>query len=188
MKQLVFFVCVVFLLGLSGCASSRATLRDAAEKERKETVTETAKQQQAASRDSLTALLQGSERRTVVIKFEEVEYYQAATDTAEGENHAAAYNRRTGEQSDKPPNSGSVKARRKGTITINAAKEQTHQVTEIRETASQEQESAKQSYTAEEEKTSKKETTRKSAKAYIWAAVGLALAGAVAFWFLRRRR
>ena len=90
---------------------------------------------------------------------------------------------RTSEDADKPPNAGSVKKRRKGTITINADR-QTQQTKEQETTASEETKVAASTKTntniKTKEKTKSTETTGKS-KWYVWLILGLVFA-AVLIW------
>ena len=118
MKKVLFaLLLTVLLTGLSGCRTTRATMKTGTKQEVMQTqVTDTSRTEQAATTEQTTAALSGSERQNVAIEFEEWEYYPiAASDTTTGGNSI-----RASENAGKPPNTGSVKKRRKGTITINA--------------------------------------------------------------------
>ena len=182
MKKVLFSLLLTFILtGLLGCKTSRATLKTDTKQELQQTaVTDSSRSEQKATADKISEALATSEQKNVVIKFEEWEYYPAANDTATGENYAQKDGNfmRTSEDADKPPNAGSVKKRRKGTITINADR-QTQQTKE-QETAS----SADTKVTATKktntniktkEKTKSTETTGKS-KWYVWLILGLVFA------------
>lgn len=180
-KVTITLLLLVALTGMLGCRTTRATLKtDTKQEVRQEQVTDSSRAQQTTTSDRINAALSSNEQQNVVIEFDEWEYYPAANDTTTGGNYAQKDGNfmRTSEDADKPPNAGSVKKRRKGTITINADR-QTQQ-TKVQETTS----CADTKVTANiktkndtktKEKTKSTETTGKS-KWYIWLIVGLVFA------------
>ena len=187
MKKVLLALLLTFILtGLLGCKTSRATLKTDMKQELRQTaVTDSSRSEQKATANKISEALATSEQKNVVIEFEEWEYYPAANDTATGGNYAQKDGNfmRTSGDADKPPNAGSVKKRRKGTITINADRQ-------IKQTKEQETtSSADTKVTATKktntnintkEKTKSTETTGKS-KWYVWLILGLVFA-AVLIW------
>lgn len=147
-KVILCFLLTVILIGLSGCRTSRATVRT--DTDRKTELTElndSSRNQQTNSSSQKNALLSSKEQKTVVITFDEWEYYPPAdTDTAKNYAHnSPGVIRSTEGEADKPPNAGAVKRHKKGTITINGNKETAANSTEtsteettIQETGSRE--------------------------------------------------
>ncbi len=186
MKKVLFaLLLTVLLTGLLGCRTTRATLKTDTKQDVTQTrVTDTSRNEQTATSDQITAALSSRERQNVVIEFEEWEFYPAQADTA-SESHAqgCALFTRTGEASDKPPNAGSIKKRRKGTITINADR-QTESTSDQQTTTTTEVQAAGKTKTDTKAKTNEKtkstEDTSKG-KWYVWLIGGLLLA-AVFVW------
>lgn len=186
MKKVLLALLLTFILtGLLGCKTSRATLKTDMKQELRQTsVTDSSRSEQKATADKISEALATSEQKNVVIEFEEWEYYPAANDTTTGGNYAQKDGNfmRTSEDADKQPNAGSVKKRRKGTITINADKQT--QTKEQETTASEETKVAASTKTntniKTKEKTKSTETTGKS-KWYVWLILGLVFA-AVLIW------
>lgn len=182
MKKVLLALLLTFILtGLLGCKTSRATLKTDMKQELRQTaVTDSSRSEQKATADKISEALATSEQKNVVIEFEEWEYYPAANDTTKGGNYAQKYGNfmRTSEDADKPPNAGSVKKRRKGTITINADR-QTQQTKEHETTSSADTKvtATKKTNTniKTKEKTKSTETTGKS-KWYVWLILGLVFA------------
>ena len=187
MKKVLLALLLTFILtGLLGCKTSRATLKTDMKQELRQTaVTDSSRSEQKATADKISEALATSEQKNVVIEFEEWEYYPAANDTTTGGNYAQKDGNfmRTSEDADKPPNAGSVKKRRKGTITINADR-QTQQTKEQETTSSADTKvtATKKTNTniKAKEKTKSTETTGKS-KWYVWLILGLVFA-AVLIW------
>lgn len=184
MKKFVFtlFILLVILLGLPGCKTTRATLKSNTRQElRQAVVTDTSRTEQTKTSDQITAALSSSEQKNVVITFEEWEYYPATGDTITGENYAQnnGYIIRTSEDADKPPNAGSLKKRRKGTITINADKKTEATAEQSTQTEKRTDTSGKGKVTTvarakQDIKTI--ESTSKGGKWYIWLIGGLVMA------------
>ena len=189
MKKALLALLLTFILtGMLGCKTSRATLKTDMKQELRQTaVTDSIRSEQKATSDKISEALATSEQKNVVIEFEEWEYYPAANDTATGGNYAQKDGNfmRTSEDADadKPINAGSVKKRRKGTITINADR-QTKQTKEQETTSSEDTKvtATKKTNTniKTKEKTKSTETTGKS-KWYVWLILGLVFA-AVLIW------
>ena len=190
MKKALLALLLTFILtGMLGCkTTSRATLKTDMKQELRQTaVTDSIRSEQKATSDKISEALATSEQKNVVIEFEEWEYYPAANDTATGGNYAQKDGNfmRTSEDADadKPINAGSVKKRRKGTITINADR-QTKQTKEQETTSSEDTKvtATKKTNTniKTKEKTKSTETTGKS-KWYVWLILGLVFA-AVLIW------
>ncbi len=194
MKKLIFaFILTVILCGLPGCTSSRATVKTDTDSSTRQTVqTDSSRSQQTTASEQLAVALKGSEQKSVVVEFEEWEYYPATADTASGHEAPPAYNRRTKGETDKPPNAGAVKRHKKGTITINADRQMT---------ASSEQSSTRTDSTsaagsseATLENDTKDSTSRKSERkagsqtnAFLWgAALTLAAILAALIYFRRK--
>lgn len=121
----------------------------------------------------------------MVIEFEEWEFYPAANYTTTGGNYAqnSANSIRTSENADKPPNAGSVKKRRKGTITINADR-QTESTSDQQTTITSDVQAAGKTKTDTKAKTNEKtKSTEDTSKGrwYVWLIGGLLLA-AVFVW------
>ena len=129
MKKVIFvFLLSVLLIGLSGCRTSRATFRTDTDRDTRLTeVTDSSRNQQTKTSDQINAALSSNEQQTVVIEFDEWEYYQPGdTGTAGNYAHNSPDFIRDGKgEADKPPNAGAVKRHKKGTITINGTKETT---------------------------------------------------------------
>ena len=123
-KVTITLLLLVALTGLLGCRTTRATLKtDTKQEVRQEQVTDSSRAQQTTTSDRINAALSSNEQQNVVIEFDEWEYYPAANDTTTGGNYAqnlADFIRDANGEADKPPNTGSVKKHRKGTITINS--------------------------------------------------------------------
>jgi len=187
MKKVLFaLLLMVILTGLLGCKTTRATQETATKQDVMTTqVTDTSRTEQTETTDQLTAALSSNERQNMVIEFEEWEYYPTQADTT-GESHAqdSGLFTRTGEASDhKPPNAGSVKKRRKGTITINADK-RTESISRQQTTASIDVQATGRTKTdtkarISENTKSTKDTIR--GKWFVWLIAGLLLA-AVFVW------
>lgn len=197
MKKVTFALLLAFLLlGLCGCKTSRATLKTDTKQEIRQTeVTDSSRTEKATTSDRIEAALSSSEQKNVVIAFEEWEFYPAPSDTTTGENYAhnSANFIRTGEAKEgKPPNAGSVKKHRKGTITINADRQTEQNTTQTKETATDVQEASDTKKTIEQatkEKTASTEQNGKG-KGYVWLIVGLLCAVffvGIGIWLARRR-
>ena len=197
MKKVIFALLLAFLLlGLCGCKTSRATLKTDTKQEIRQTeVTDSSRTEKATTSDRIEAALSSSEQQNVVIAFEEWEYYPAPSDTTTGGNYAhnSANFIRTGEaQEDKPPNAGSVKKYRKGTITINADRQTKQSTKQQKETATDVQESSntkKATETATREKTASTEQ-KGNGKGWVWLAVGFLCAVffvCLGIWLAQRR-
>jgi len=199
MKKVTFALLLAFLLlGLCGCKTSRTTLKTDTKQEMRQTeVTDSSRTEKATTSDRIEAALSSSEQKNVVIAFEEWEYYPAAerkdTTTAENYAHNSANFIRTGNgKEDKPPNAGSVKKHRKGTITINADRQTEQNTTQTKETATDVQEASDTKKTTEQatkEKTASTEQNGKG-KGYVWLVVGLLCAVlfvGIGIWLARRR-
>lgn len=135
MKKFAFaLLLLVLLTGLPGCKTTRATHKTDTKQEVRQTVaTDSNRAEKVTTSEQINAVLLNSEKQNVVIAFDEWEYYPAVSDTITGENYAQisgnSMRTRTNGEADKPPNAGSVKKHRTGTITINAEK-QTEQTSE----------------------------------------------------------
>ena len=179
MKKFSFaLLLAVLLTGLLGCKSSRATLKTETTQELRQTeVTDSSRTENTKASDRITAALSSNEQKTVVIEFDEWEYYQPA-DTNTGGNYAhnkADFIRTDDGQEDKPPNVGNVKAHRKGTITINANRQTEQKADRQTDTATDIQEASDRKTTtdaATKEKTDSKEK-KGNGKGYVWIVVGL---------------
>lgn len=191
MKKVAFtLLLLVLLTGLLGCKTTRATLKTDTEQQTLTTeVTDSSRHSQQQTSDQVTAALTSSEQKNVVVAFEEWEYYPAATNnTLTGENYAhnsAFFIRTSGESADKPPNAGSLKRHKKGTITINADRqteatsEQTKH-TEAEETAKgSTSKKSKADIKQKAKSTESKEAT--GAKWYVWIVIGL-ICAALFLW------
>lgn len=194
-KLILFFLLTVILCGLSGCRTSRATVKTDTDRNTRQTlVTDSSRNQQTTSGDQKTAALSSDEQQTVVIEFDEWEYYQPG-DTGTAGNHAhnsPGAIRSTQGEADKPPNAGAVKRHKKGTITINGhrqteqtATETSTQETNIQETGSREATSDE----AVREKASQSTETERGSKlnAFAFGAV-LALLAVIAIGIYLARR
>ena len=181
-KVTITLLLLVALTGLLGCRTTRATLKtDTKQEVRQEQVTDSSRAQQTTTSDRINAALSSNEQQNVVIEFDEWEYYPAANDTTTGGNYAqnlADFIRDANGEADKPPNTGSVKKHRKGTITINSDR-QTKETKEQETTSSTDTKITAniktKTDTKTKEKTKSTETTGKS-KWYIWLVVGLVFA------------
>lgn len=133
MKKFAFaLLLLVLLTGLPGCKTTRETHKTDTKQEVRQTVaTDSNRAEKVTTSEQINAVLLNSEKQNVVIAFDEWEYYPAVSDTITGENYAQISGNfmRTNGEADKPPNAGSVKKHRTGTITINAEK-QTEQTSE----------------------------------------------------------
>lgn len=180
MKKLVFlFLLTVILCGLSGCRTSRATVKTDTDRNTRQTVvTDSSRSQQTTSSDQKTAALSSNEQQTVVIEFDEWEYYQPG-DTGTAGNYAQNspdFIRDTQGDADKPPNAGAVKRHKKRTITINGTKETTGKTEQAAMIQTDTKEAGSLRATADEGEKVKASTKKDSRKAYVWKAVGLLLA------------
>lgn len=180
MKKLVFlFLLTVILCGLSGCRTSRATVKTDTDRNTRQTVvTDSSRSQQTTSSEQKTAALSSNEQQTVVIEFDEWEYYQPG-DTGTAGNYAQNspdFIRDTQGDADKPPNAGAVKRHKKGTITINGTKETTGKTEQAAMIQTDTKEAGSLRATADEGEKVKASTKKDSRKAYVWIAVGLLLA------------
>ncbi|HEY9551588.1 MAG TPA: hypothetical protein VIQ97_04815, partial [Prevotella sp.] len=178
-----------------GCKTSRATLKTDTKQEIRQTeVTDSSRTEKATTSNRTEAALSSSEQKNVVIAFEEWEYYPVPDDTTTGENYAhnsSNFIRTSKAKEDKPPNAGSVKKHRKGTITINADRQTEQNTTQTKETATDVQEASdtkKTTKQATKEKTASTEQNGKG-KGYVWLIVGLLCAvflAGIGIWFARR--
>lgn len=186
MKKFVFslFILLVVLLDLPGCKTTRATLKSETRQEFRQTeVTDTSRTERTNTSDQINAALSSSEQKNVVITFEEWEYYPATSkgDTIPGENYARnnGYIIRANEDAGKPPNTGNLKKRRKGTITINADKKTEATTERSTRTEKKMNTIGKGKITTEaraKQDTKTTESTSKGGKWYIWLIGGLAMA------------
>lgn len=175
MKKVFFaLLLTVILCGLPGCTSSRVAVKTEAEQQtRKTEVTDSSRTEQTKTTDQLTAVLSSNEQQTVVIEFEEWEYYPASEDTTETQGSNPETYMNAGEREEKPPNAGSVKRHKKGTITINGKKETTEQKEQASVTETNIQETGSREATIDESTKEKTSTKKDSRKAYVWIALGL---------------
>ena len=176
-KVLFTLLLTVLLCGLSGCKTSRATVRTDTEKQIRQTeVTDSSRTEQTTNRDQLNAVLSSSEQQTVVIEFDEWEYYPADdTITAGNYAHNSQGNIRSTEgDADKPPNAGNVKRHKKGTITINGNKQIQQTTEQTSETETNIQQNGSREATLDEATKEKTSTEKKdSSRGYVWIVVGL---------------
>lgn len=188
-KATIFLFCLLFiLLGLPGCKTTRATLKtDTQQLLQAVEVADSSRHTQQQTSDQITAALTTSEQKNVVVAFEEWEYYPAANDTTSGEDYAqkGANFIRTSESADKPPNAGSLKRHKKGTITINAdrkaeasSEQTTHTEAEEKATSSTSRDT-KADIRQKTKSTESKEAA--GAKWYDWLVIGL-ICAAVFIW------
>ena len=168
MKKFAFaLLLLVLLTGLPGCKTTRETHKTDTKQEVRQTVaTDSNRAEKVTTSEQINAVLLNSEKQNVVIAFDEWEYYPAVSDTITGENYAqiSGNSMRTNGEADKPPNAGSVKKHRTGTITINAEK-QTEQTSEKQTTTTADTKTDVKTKTKTDIKTKEKtktiETTRK---------------------------
>ncbi len=186
MKKVLFaLLLTVLLTGLLGCKTTRATLKTDTKQDVTTTqVMDTSRTEQTATSDQITAALSSNERRNVAIEFEEWEFYPVANDTTTGGIYAqiSASSMRTSEDADKPPNAGSLKKRRKGTIAINADR-QTESTSQQQTTTNTDVQAAGKTKTDTKAKTNETKSTEDTSKGkwYVWLVGGLLLA-AVFVW------
>jgi len=194
-KLILFFLLTVILCGLSGCRTSRATVKTDTDRNTRQTlVTDSSRNQQTTSGDQKTAALSSDEQQTVVIEFDEWEYYQPG-DTGTAGNHAhnsPGAIRSTQGEADKPPNAGAVKRHKKGTITINGNKETKQQTTETSSTETTTNETGSREATLDEavrQKTTEKTSTSTGnyIKAFAFGIVFAIIALIAIIYFVRRK-
>lgn len=168
-KVILWFLLTFILIGLSGCRTSRATVRTDTDRNTRLTeISDTSRNQQTTSSDQKTAALSSNEQKTVVIEFDEWEYYPPAdTDTASYAHISPEITHSTQGEADKPPNAGALKRHKKGTITINGNKETAATTTETSTTETNIQETGSREASLDEavkEKTSQKTDTERGSK------------------------
>ena len=176
-KVLVTLLLTVLLCGLSGCKTSRTTVRTDTEKQIRQTeVTDSSRTEQTTQRDQLSAVLTSSEQQTVVIEFDEWEFYPQNDTTTAGNyaHNSPGFIRSTEDDADKPPNAGSVKRHKKGTITINGNRQIQQDSRQTSETETNVQETGSREATLDEATKEKSKTESKaSSRGYVWIVVGL---------------
>ena len=195
MMKVVLLLLTFLLFGLSGCRTSRTTVKTESERHTQRTeVTDSSRTENTTTREQFNAILQSNERQNVVIAFEEWEYYPANTDTTSSKaqgNQATAWQRTTELQSDKPPNAAQVAKHRKGTITINGDRQTTSATTQTCAQETTKQETIQSDVTISEDAQEKTKETTKSRKNGVWLIVGLlcavVLMGAGAYVARRKR-
>ena len=196
MKKLILsFLLTVILCGLSGCRTSRATVKTDTDRNTRQTeVTDSSRNQQTTSSDQRTAALSSNEQKTVVIEFDEWEYYPPGDTTTAGNyaHNSPDFMHGTQGEADKPPNAGAVKRHKKGTITINGNKETTQQTTETSSTETDISETGSREATTDEavrEKTSQQEETKKgnNINAFAFGLVFALVAAIAIIYFVRRK-
>lgn len=196
MKKVIFvFLLSVLLIGLSGCRTSRATFRTDTDRDTRLTeVTDSSRNQQTKTSDQINAALSSNEQQTVVIEFDEWEYYQPGdTGTAGNYAHNSPDFIRDGKgEADKPPNAGAVKRHKKGTITINGSKETKATATDTSTTETTVSETGSRETKKDEavkEKTSRTEETKKgsSINAFAFGLIFALVAVIAIIYFVRRK-
>ena len=181
---------------MSGCRTSRATVKTDTERNTRQTVVaDSSRNQQTNSSDQKTAALSSNEQQRVVIEFDEWEYYQPGDTTTAGKYaHNSPGFIRTGEsEADKPPNAGAVKRHKKGTITINGNRQTEQTATETSSSETSIQETGNSEATLDEavkEQTSQKTDTGNGSKLNAFAfgaAFALLAVIALGIYFARRK-
>lgn len=179
-KVILCFLLTVILIGLSGCRTSRATVRTDAQKQlRKTEVADSSRVENTISRDQLSAVIESSEQKNVVIQWEEWQYYPATIQpdtTGQRSQQAPDFNRRTSTEADKPPNAGSLKSHKIGTITINADRQTEASTEQTSETATTEEAKGSREATIDEATKEKASTKQQDSKGRVWFYIGLACA------------
>lgn len=179
MRKVFFALLItVILCGLPGCTSSRVAVKTEAERQTQKTeVADSTRKEQTTSRNQISAALSGNEQQTVVIEFDEWEYYTANdTDTAGNYAQNSPGIIRTGDgDTEKPPNAGSLKKHKKGTITINRNKQiqQNTEQTSVTETSIQETGSREATLNEATKENTTNTKQKDSGRGYVWVVIGI---------------
>lgn len=113
--SIMIVVLLMMLLALAGCRTARSSVQSSIKEDfsSSHVSDNSVGTMRKSTSDSTVLSLASSESQNVTVHFEEWEYYLSSQDTVI----------KSSEESKPPNNGGSIKAYRKGTLTLNAGKE-----------------------------------------------------------------